>query len=67
MEDGLWHEETELYVNAVVLILVVMEDGLWLEYFSRKFGVLWVLILVVMEDSLWLPAENVEDNYLLES
>ena len=39
--------------NVCVLILVVMEDGLWQAFVvCNKLGL--VLILVVMEDGLWL-------------
>ena len=41
-----------------VLILVVMEDSLWLYYLSMLWNMeRFVLILVVMEDSLWQEEE----------
>ena len=41
--------------KAHVLILVLMEDGLWLPIQSRRAST-HVLILVLMEDGLWLCA-----------
>ena len=38
----------------VVLILVVMEDGLWrLQFECNELHLFRVLILVLMEDGLW--------------
>ena len=43
-------------VRVTVLILVWMEDGLWLNYAEAEYdGEVYVLILVWMEDSLWPP------------
>ena len=57
MEDGLWLKDGTWLERGEydgVLILVVMEDGLWLPgkegYIKNGFH---VLILVVMEDGLW--------------
>ena len=44
--------ETRGFVQ--VLILVVMEDSLWLPLVDTNGNPIEVLILVVMEDSLWL-------------
>ena len=53
MEDGLWPIVDIVKVEAKeVLILVVMEDGLWQRKFFESL-LLGVLILVVMEDGLW--------------
>ena len=43
-------------IRQEVLILVVMEDGLWLCFKTAKRMEHSVLILVVMEDGLWLAA-----------
>ena len=52
MEDGLWQEaQVEDVTSSWVLILVVMEDGLWLSWVLIIETS--VLILVVMEDGLW--------------
>mgnify|MGYP007069954868 CR=1 FL=1 len=68
MEDGLWPAITD--DNAcefMVLILVLMEDGLWLLDVTNVFAINQVvLILVLMEDGLWLlqivtqPAELIK-------
>ena len=42
-----------LYIDSQVLILVLMEYGLWLAYKFRAAGSDTVLILVLMEYGLW--------------
>ena len=54
MEDGLWQYEDAEFSYRIVLILVVMEDGLWLVCDTEMVATDEVLILVVMEDGLWL-------------
>ena len=55
MEDGLWHiDDSFLGVTKWwVLILVLMEDGLWRSVAAVKAANPGVLILVLMEDGLW--------------
>ncbi len=53
MEDALVHEQTELFLREIsVLILVLMEDALVLILISRIYPPIRVLILVLMEDAL---------------
>ncbi len=53
MEDGLRRfQKEQLNFQQIVLILVVMEDGLW--HALQLLSALVVLILVVMEDGLRL-------------
>ena len=55
MEDGLWPRENHGWALEVrVLILVLVEDGLW--YYGNPLDhadILSVLILVLVEDGLW--------------
>ena len=57
MEDSIWLKVKDILKEFGVLILVVMEDSIWLRFSLLK--AVWtglVLILVVMEDSIWRNA-----------
>ena len=69
MDDGLWPEVNDAiqYLSFMVLILVLVDDGLWQSciYTGRARQI--VLILVLVDDGLWPwfnpPIE--EDIYVL--
>ena len=49
-------QQQRVLPNKIVLILVLMEDGLWLTLTAAYvLGLVLVLILVLMEDGLWHP------------
>ena len=56
MEYGLWQKSPEEQAAEQVLILVLMEYGLWLVEHRAIHLSLLVLILVLMEYGLWLEA-----------
>ena len=58
MEDGLWLLKLSVFFSLMqlVLILVLMEDGLWPTSATAIIPQQEVLILVLMEDGLWPAA-----------
>ena len=61
MEYGLWHWAEYYQLHHFVLILVLMEYGLWQIPVLAEESLVRVLILVLMEYGLW-PDPN--DPYL---
>ena len=60
MEYGLWQDYVidKNYIVLIVLILVLMEYGLWRKTFLAECFGKAVLILVLMEYGLWHQGES---------
>ena len=62
MDDALWHNLVAYRAVAYdgVLILVLMDDALWLEVVTAEINGNKVLILVLMDDALWPTLQSVK-------